>query len=288
MIEDGKFFAESLLIPHSYKGIFKTIHSTLNQPNYPVICNTYHDKLENSFRNDVPVIRDFSEYESSDFLRNVIFLKQAHNFGQLASKAIIEVKPLLLYYAENQLFAFFIYSIFHFNHPSIGHGLSMNGSTYDNIGIKIKKSGFFQRIINTYTILGSSWIFSPCQRTSSNGIEVLDGDYTFTKEPTISLKKLIQIKNNSKPNPDGYVFDQLDFLFLFLASSLARYKPDMWHSIVSGEHGGEIAYFKQTFTRFESLWNRLIHTLYSLYHGIDRAPLYAFDIETKEYDYMID
>ena len=288
MILDRKFFAESLLIPHSYKGIFKKIHSNLTQPNYQVICNTYHEKLQNSFRNDVPAIREFSNYEDSDFLRNVIFLKQAHNFGKLATNAVIEVKPLLLYYAENQLFAFFIYSIFHFNNPSRGHGLSMSGNTYDNIGINIEKSGFFQRMINAYTILGAPWIFSPCKRTSSNGIEELDGENAFTKEPTISLKKLIEIKNNSKPNPDGYILDQIDFIFLFLASSLARYKPDIWHAIVNGEHGGEIAYFKQSFTRFESLWTRLIHTLYSIYHGNQYPPLNEMDIQIKDWNYMID
>jgi len=130
MINDKRFFAESLLIPHSYKEIFKKIHSNLNQDSFPVLCNTYKDKLDNRFRNDSPKIKEFSNYISSDFLRNVIFLKQAHNFGTLAKNSIIEVKPLLLYYAENQLFAFFINSIFHFDGRSKGHGLTMNGDSY--------------------------------------------------------------------------------------------------------------------------------------------------------------
>ena len=82
MITDKKFFVESLLIPHSYKAIFKKIHLGMKTPNYPVLCKTYREKVDNSFQNDVPKIRKFTNYTGDDFLRNVIFLKQAQNFGK--------------------------------------------------------------------------------------------------------------------------------------------------------------------------------------------------------------
>ncbi|KFM20178.1 YaaC-like Protein [Marine Group I thaumarchaeote SCGC AAA799-P11] len=287
MINDRVFFAESLLIPSSYRAIFKTIHRNLSSPNYPVICNTYKQKIEQKFHIDVPQIKDYSEYATSDFLRNVIFLKQAHNFGKLALNAIPEVKPLLLYYAENQLQAFFVYSIFHFKDNSFGHGLSISGNSYENIGVKIKEKGFFQRIVNAYTILGSSWIFSPLELTGGNGLQERDDPYSFVTTPTLRLKELIEIKNHAKPHPNGYILDQTDYLFLFLASFLARYKPDIWHEIVGGEKGDEFAYFKQSFTRFSLVWDRLIHMLFSIYHNTTPPPLSTPDYEMKQYQYQI-
>ena len=288
MITDKKFFVESLLIPHSYTSIFKKLHSGMKTPNYPVLCKTYREKVDSSFQNDVPKIREFSNYTSDDFLRNVIFLKQAQNFGKLAKEAITEVKPLLLYYAENQLFAFFIYSIFHFDGPSKGHGLSMVGDSYENIGIEFQKSGFFQRIINSYSILNASWIFSPFKITGGGTLEDTNSKFSITKKPSILLKELIELKNHAKPNPDGDILDQCDFLFLFLASSLSRYKPDLWHAIVNGEKGDEIAYFKQSFSRFEKLWDRLLNTLYSLYHGNNPYSLLQMDVERTKLEYKID
>lgn len=288
MITDSRFFVESMLIPHSYKAIFKKIKGGMKTPNYAVICKTYREKTENSFQNDIPKIREFTNYTNEDFLRNVIFLKQAQNFGKLAKDAIIEVKPLLLYYAENQLFAFFIHSIFHFDGPSRGHGLSMIGTDLDDIGIEFQKSGFFQRIVNSYSILNAPGIFSSLKINGQGGVDEIGTQYSITKTPTITLSELIELKDNSKPGPDGYILDQFDFLFLFLASSLARYKPDLWHLIVNGENGNQIAYFKQSFSRFEKLWDRLLHTLYSLYHGSAPYALHEMDIERKELDYNIE
>jgi len=102
------------------------------------------------------------------------------------------------------------------------------------------------------------------------------------------LKELIEIKNNAKPSLDGYILDQTDFLFLFLASSLARYKPDLWHSIVNGDKGNEIAYFKQTFSRFDKLWDRLLYTLFTMYHGNHPHALSSMDIEHPDLDFKID
>lgn len=275
--DDPKFFAESLLIPHSYKNFLKKIHSNLSTGNYSDICNEYKSKLENSFQNDAPLVQEFSNYSNPDFLGNTIFLKQAQNFSKLGKTAMIALKPILLFDAENQIFAFFMNSIFHFNGPSQEYGLDLSGDTYENIGIEIKKSGFFQRVINTYAILGCTGAFSPFQRTRDNKFEKLDKELDFTKTPTISLRKLIEIKNASKPDSPGFIFDQIDFLFLFLASSLAKYKPDLWHSIVNGEFGDEIIYFKQAFNRFETLSSRLIDALFSFYQGQNHSILHGLN-----------
>ena len=245
--------------------------------NYPEICNVYKSKLENSLQNDVPSIKEFDSYNVPDFLRNTIFLKQAQNFGKLGKTSMIALKPLLLFDAENQMFSFFIGSIFHFNNSSKGYGLELVGDTYENIGVEIKKKGFFQRIINIYAILGCSSAFSPYTQTSGNKFEKLGGEFDFTKTPTITLRKLIEIKNSTKPDSQGYIFDQIDYLFLFLAASLARYQPDIWHSIVNGEFGDEIIYFKQVFNRYEKLYSRLIETLFSLYHGNENLLLHGLD-----------
>lgn len=288
MITDRIFFAESLMIPSSYQTIFKKINSNLLSNNYAVFCNTFKDKLEDNFKSDAPQIKNYSEYTKADYLRNVIFLKQAYNFGNLAQTAIPEVKPLLLYYAENQLQAFFTYSLFHFEENSIGHGLSVSGKSYQNIGVKIQKNGFFQRLVNSYSILGSNWIHCPLEFNSfEKAFKKFDGEFIYSKKPTIKLKKLIEIKNISKPNPDGYILDQSDYIFLFIASSLTRYQPDLWHSIVGGEEGNEFVYFKQSFTRFWVVWDRLINVLYSIYHNSFPPPLYYDDEEMKDLKYKI-
>ena len=245
--------------------------------NYSDICNEYKSKLENSFQNDAPLVQEFAYYSDPDFLGNTIFLKQAQNFSKLGKTAMIALKPILLFDAENQIFAFFMNSIFHFNGPSQEYGLELSGDIYENIGIEFKKSGFFQRVINTYAILGCTGAFSPFKRTTDNKFEKLDEKFDFTKTPTISLRKLIEIKNASKPDPPGFIFDQIDFLFLFLASSLAKYKPELWHPIVNGEFGDEIIYFKQAFNRFETLSTRLIGALFSFYRGQNDSILHGLD-----------
>jgi hypothetical protein len=159
----------------------------------------------------------------------------------------------------------------------------MIGDNYENIGLEFAKAGFFQRVVNTYTVLKHEWIFSPYKRTVNEEFEKLDLEFDFTKKPTITLQKLIELKDGSKPDPPGHIFDQFDFLFLFLASSLARYKPDMWHSIVGGEHGNEIAYFNQSFDRFDKLSARLIHVLFSIYYNADYLPLSHMDVDL-DYD----
>ena len=84
------------------------------------------------------------------------------------------------------------------------------------------------------------------------------------------------------------MLDQFDFLFLFLASSLSRYKPDLWHTIVNGAKGDQISYFKQSFSRFEKLWDRLLDTLYSLHHGNLPRSLRQMDIERSTFEYKIE
>lgn len=275
--DDPKFFSESLLIPHSYKMFLKKIHSNLTLNNFPDICNVYKSKLEGSFLKDVPSIKEFGNYSSSDFLRNTIFLKQAQNFGNLGKTAMIALKPILLFDAENQLFSFFINSIFHFNDSSKDYGMELIGDTCENIAVEIKKTGLFQRVINTYAIMGYSSHFSPYKLTRGNEFEKLEGDFDFTNTPLINLGRLIEFKNSNNSDSPGYISDQIDFLLLFIAASLARYKPDIWHSIVNGEFGDEIIYFKQTFNRFEKLSVRLTETLFSLYHGTKDSPLLGLD-----------
>lgn len=267
MIDNPKFFGESLLVPHSYKNIFKKINSNLYESNYDVICNNYKSKLDNSCSGDAPMLKEFTNYDSSNFLANTIFLKQAQNFANLGKTSIIAVKPLLLYNAEIQLFTFFINTLFHFNNSTEGHGLKFLGSNYDDIGVKVEKYGFFQRIINTYSVLGNSWIFSPYERGTNKEFKKTGEGFDFVKTPDLKIRKLIEFKNSPEPGQPEYYLDQIDFVLLFLSFSLARYKPSIWHSIVNGEFGDEIIFFKQTFNRFEKLSSRLIDTLYSIYQG---------------------
>ena len=58
MIEDRIFFAESLMIPSSYRTIFKKINKNISQKNYPAICNSYKEKLSESHCEDIPKVRN--------------------------------------------------------------------------------------------------------------------------------------------------------------------------------------------------------------------------------------
>jgi len=135
-----------------------------------------------------------------------------------------------------------------------GHGLSIDWGTGKNqsinsIKIELHDKGFFHRLVDTFTILGhalaySSWL--PIHQKDRQVVFVKNSLESRIKTRKIGLPSLIEwnskdfsIEFPSKFPEEGVhsaQFDGLltDFLLLFTASTIARYRPQLWGEILDG------------------------------------------------------
>ena len=130
--------------------------------------------------------------------------------------------------------------------------------------IKFLKNGLFKRIIDTWTILGASLAFSPfVPILKDNEIDFIKNDMYLLKDSNeLSLKELMLFKPEifeketiSKRQKDLIVCPFItnpisrpnqflkSYLLLFVASSIARYRPTLWHSILRGDGAVKNAFF---------------------------------------------
>jgi hypothetical protein len=223
---------------------------------------------------------------SEEFIiQNDKFYQQARYFGELAKNAIAETKPLVIHYAQQSLFGFFVYSTLSYTASSSKHGLGIVWDPdYHNVKVRIRKSGFFPRIIDCYSLLDADTGFAIAsynrkpdgtyafvRSTNSNG---------FSEESALSLAQLTQ-RRQEIANRNGHHIDVIDYLLIFIASSLARYKPFLWDKVVKGEHGTELVVFKKAFDRFELLHTRLVKALLQLGWGVSPEALTDFDFNIE-------
>ena len=157
-------------------------------------------------------------------------------------------------------------------------GLTPRGEKYNEIGVQIKKSGIFPRLINCYTVLGAKTDFSPFYFDSNiNKISTIS-KFSYLNEPIIRLHDIIEFKEKN-PIREGYQDDIWDFLLLFIGSSLSRYKPFMWQEIVSGQKGDELIIFKRAFERYPTIMERILKILHKLSNGESPiGSLFEYDI----------
>jgi hypothetical protein len=81
--------------------------------------------------------------------------------------------------------------------------------------------------------------------------------YSILNEPAIPLDDLIKLRLGMKKSNMIHEFDLVDYAIIYVCSSLARYLPFLWHSIVEGKEGHHFAGIKQAFRRFNLLKQRL-------------------------------
>jgi len=244
-----------LKIPAGYKEIIKSIRQNLINSGYQTLIDNFSTEKKHLKLFDWPRLLSDSLINSNSFLINQTTLfSQGWYFGETAKTAPMDVKPLLYHYAENSLYAFFVYSLNSYIQPhASSHGMYIDwDEDVDKIKVTLKPSGFFSRILDAYTLCKSKTHFSIFEfDISSNGFKISDSPYSTIKQPTILLSDLIRLREDLGENADGYLYDVIDFILLFFASSMARYRPNLWIELMRGEKGTQYVWLNQCFERFD-------------------------------------
>jgi hypothetical protein len=206
---------------------------------------------------------------------NVALLKNAIELWRSASQTTDAIAPLLFHYSWHCFNAFFAYTFFRWN-PQHGssHGIEIPSETLNGdltkLAIRFRKEekkggetrGLFQRLIDAWTLLGTSPAFSAflpilkdnqftvrpnqlflLEKSKSLGLARLVNfdpvdDYERPYWKRFGRKELIQNMSftNSMNLPTRIL---QSYLILFIASSVARYRPILWSSVLSGESKAE-------------------------------------------------
>jgi hypothetical protein len=264
---DFSMWNNMLKIPSGYERCIRTVRNNMVKTNYGNKLNEYVEQKIKLGLEDAPrPLGTKVSISETEQIENSTLLRQAEYFGKIARESPLEVKPLLYHYAENSFFGFFVNTLFPYENHSPNHGLTTNLT--DNINennIEIRKNGFFHRIIDVYHLLNGDTPFSPIVYDEA-GIKstVNDSKYSVVKFPKIRLDEIIEMKQSLNKTSNENEHDVLDFLLLFIASSMARYRPSLWRKIVEAEDEIHIIWFNQCFERFDYLHSRLIAVIYDM------------------------
>jgi len=254
-----------LTIPSGYKEIINDLISKCNSTNFNQKIIDYSiSKQQISMPQLISPVTS-STVQSQEFLpKQTVMLSQAEYLGDVAKTAPLDTQPLLYHYAENSLFSFFVYSLISFTPVhSFGHGMKILwNSNIDDVEVQFSDSGFFSRLVDCYSICGCNSVFSPLELDfSTQQFVERTHSLSLKNKPTVKVSDLINIRKNLGSNSAGFHSDILDFVLLFVCSSLARYRPFMWIELTRGEKGIQSIWFNQCFSRFDLLKKRLKDTI---------------------------
>jgi len=287
MISDDALLTK-LKIPAGYSEIIKILKTNLVNSNHHSIVANYSTAKQAMKLFENPSIISDDRLQSDKFLiTQTMMYSQSQYFGETAKMAPIDIKPLLYHYAENSLFGFFVYSLNSYPNPNAsGHGLNIKwDADIGKIKVQIKNSGFFQRIIDCYSICKSKTQFAALEYDSTtNDFKETNLKHSFKNEPILTLDEIISLRENLGDQQDGYLYDLIDFVLLFLASSLSRYRPYLWNEISRGEKGTHYIWFQQCFERFDLLKFRLLKSIIDIYKtgSVKGCQLHRIDVVTRQ------
>jgi hypothetical protein len=253
MINEKIEFAK-LRLPSGYSSIVsqikKNLENATDDTNFPKRVNDYNRAKDSiGYTNTLSLISDDRLSSEKFLIGQIVTLSQAQYFGNAAKDAPDQVKPMLYYYAQNSLFQFFVHSLFSFSSTGGGHGLVIDKYSFDDksdleideIKVDITNSGFFARLMDAYTLLQAETDFSPIVFDSKlQQFKKSDHAYSILNKPRLSLGELLLKREEMGLFSKGNNFDIFDFVILFIASSLARYRPYYWNEIVEGKKGTQM------------------------------------------------
>jgi len=215
------------------------------------------------------VTEEYLEENPDVAAQNVALLKNAMELWRAASRTSDAVAPILYHYSWHCFNSFFAYTFFGWEPThSTSHGVKVPSKTLsenlEDIEIRFPKikdemtRGLFQRLIDAWTLLGASLAFSPF-------LPVFEGKeitfkqnklYLLGKSRNLPLKQLLTfnpVEDFERKYWKSYGRDNLlqntslsnsmnlptrimkNYLTIFVASSIARYRPILWTSILIGE-----------------------------------------------------
>lgn len=207
--------------------------------------------------------------------QNIALLKNAMELWRNASQTTAAIAPILFHYSWHCFNSFFAYTFFRWK-PQHGssHGIDIPSETMDadisNANIRVKEEnkqgetkGLFQRLIDSWALLGTSPAFSGfVLKIVNSRIEFQPNElYLLKTTKRLSLKQLLDYDpvnnyeraywkiDSSKIFAHNLAFSNSmnlptrilqSYLILFFASSVARYRPIVWSNILAGRTGDEV------------------------------------------------
>jgi hypothetical protein len=235
---------------------------TLYTP-YEYIVKNYRKVTKNQI---YPMTEDYLD-NTQVAEENVALLKNAIELWRNATQTTEAIAPILFHYSWHCFNSFFIYTFFSWKpEHSKSHGIYVSNFGDDVGKIKItieRKHGIFQRVLDTWSCLGVSLAFSVyLPMFKGHTIEFLTNPMPYFKETNcLELAQLLNFdpckhernywkefgRENLVHNPFNYYMGVptrivQNYLTLFVASSIARYRPILWSSILSGETEDKAAF----------------------------------------------
>lgn len=238
-------------------------------------------KITNGVDADLPGLLDTRVKEEKFVQRlsyeQATFLREGIAFMDLGTEAEESTRPILLYYSSTLLFSFFTRCVLHFDKPAFSHGLSLRVDSVlpiDKQNLSIRKSGEFQRIVDTLTVLSAPSAFSPLRTGKTGRYEVTGAKLSYFQRPIVPLDELIGLRKTAEEDEAHHVItrDLADYLLLYVASVFARYYPAMWNEITDGVNSSLIIYFRLAMDRIDIVLRKLLFAIEALAER--ESPLY--------------
>ena len=166
-----------------------------------------------------------------------------------------------------------LYSLVDFNKPKPHHGIYVNT---DNGKSSIRynynmRGGFFERVVHILSMLDYPSSFSSFISSIDDDDQRIlvpqNSDISISNKKSILLDKLLEHDSYTDYRKLGdditYRIPELryektsailrDFILIFVASAIARYKPALWRDIYSGEYSKLIFHFEKSFNNINDM-----------------------------------
>ena len=246
-------FFKPLTLLHPYKMLQKRVIEAYSP--YVNIVDRYSKITK---RRVQPVTEEYLKKHPEVAEQNVALLRNAIELWDTATKTSDAIAPMLYHYSWHCFNSFFMYTFFRWEpQHSKSHGVKVVlNDNIEDIKIQILKKGIFRRLIDTWTLIGVSLAFSPFLPLYQSGkLNFTPNEkYLFNQSNELSLMKLLSFNPTDFEkalysdrreellncsfliNPISLPTQALkSYLVLFVASNLARYRPVLWHSILTGK-----------------------------------------------------
>jgi hypothetical protein len=257
------FFFEPFTLTSTYKNFQKQFITAYSKYDYTV---ERYRKLTG--RSIYPITTEYLEEHPEVAEENVALLKNAIELWRSAAQTTDAIAPILFHYSWHCFNSFFAYTFFRWEpQHSNSHGLCVQNFT-DNIAeikINVLKDGLFHRLVDAWTCIGTSSAFSAyLPFFDGNNIEFTPNQlYLFQKSNCLTLSQLLNfnpvedyenkywktygreklLQNTSLSNSMNAPTRILEnYLTLFIASSISRYRPILWSSILLGNTDDKAAF----------------------------------------------
>ena len=259
------------MIPYVYDKSLHGLLKKLEEKNYNEAVDCFKNLSNNS---EIPYPLNINNYrKNKTILYCTIFLKNAKEFFNSGKIASSDTAPIFYYYSISYLFSFLLYSLVVFNKPKAHHGIyAIPDNGIKSIGYKYNiQGGFFERVVHILSMLDYPSSFSSFISSIDDDDQRIlvpqNSDISISNKKLILLDKLLEHDSYTDYRKLGdditYRIPELryektsailrDFILIFVASAIARYKPALWRKIYSGEHSKLILDFEKSFNNINDM-----------------------------------